>query len=196
MLKAAIGMALTTLLLSSPIAFGQRRAEVFGGYSLERTAPCGSSGGGCNFEGNAGPVTSNFNGWEASATEFVTRSLGVTADFTGHYGTAKFAFASSSGSLKASSYTYLFGPTYAWHLQQISPFVHGLVGGASWRSSSNLIQYSGLAWAIGGGLDVRASPQFAIRVAQFDYQGTRTPGNGKTINGSGWRYAAGVLLTF
>jgi hypothetical protein len=196
MLRPAIGVALTAILLSSPVAFGQTRAEIFGGYSFERTAPCGTSGGGCNFEGNEGPVTSNFNGWEASATGYVTRSLGVTADFTGHYGTAQRAFAGVNGSVNASSYTYLFGPTYAWHLQQITPFVHGLVGGASWRSSPNGIQYSGLAWEIGGGLDVSASRHFAIRIAQVDYQGTRTPGNGKTITGSGWRYAAGVVLTF
>jgi hypothetical protein len=187
-------LILTVTMLSSAIAFGQTKAEIFGGYSFERTAPCGSSGGGCNFENNEGPVTSNFNGWEASVTGYVTRSLGVTADFAGHYGTANLAF--GNGSLNSSSYTYLFGPTYAAHLQKITPFVHGLVGGASWRSSSNLIKYNGLAWAIGSGLDLNASRHFVIRIAQIDYQGNRSPGNGKTITGSGWRYSVGVVLTF
>ena len=168
-MRPTIAVALSVITLSSAVAFGQTKADIFGGYSFERTAPCGSSGGGCLFESNQGPVTSNFNGWEAAVTGFVTRSFGVTADFTGHYGTAKLAF--GSGSVKSSSYRYLFGPTYAAHLRQITPFVHGLVGGVSWRSSSSLIEYNGLAWAVGAGLDLNASPHFAVRIAQLDYQG-------------------------
>jgi len=189
-----IFVALAAAVLSGAVALGQTKAEIFGGYSFERVAPCGSSGGGCNFENNTGPVTSNFNGWEAAVTGYLTRSLRMTADFAGHYATADLAF--GNGSVSASSYTYLFGPTYTAHLRQISPFFHGLLGGVSWRSSLNLIKYSGLAWAIGGGLDLNASRHFAIRIAQLDYQGNRSPGNGKTITASAWRYAVGVVLTF
>ena len=57
-------------------------------------------------------------------------------------------------------------------------------------------QVQGLAWAIGGGRDWNASRHFAIRTAQLDYQGNRSPGNGKTITASAWRYAVGVVLTF
>ena len=120
-----IFVALAAFVLSGAVALGQTKVEIFGGYSFERVAPCGSSGGGCNFENNTGPITSNFNRWEAAVTGYLTRSLGMTADFAGHYAKADLAF--GNGSVSSSSYTYLFGPTYTAHLRQISPFFHGLL---------------------------------------------------------------------
>lgn len=53
--------------------------------------------------------------------------------------------------LSFSSYSYLFGPTYAWHLKQVTPFLHGLVGGVFWRS--NLTQSGVGSWWRAGSKD-------------------------------------------
>jgi len=192
MIRVAAILAFT-LLFSGANLFAQAKAEIFAGYSFQRAAPCGVSGSGCNFEHSEGPLTGNFNGWEVALTGYLKSSLGVTADFAGHYGSSNLtSFSSSPGAaVSFSSYSYLFGPTYAWHLRQVTPFVHGLVGGVSWRS--NLTQYSGLAWALGGGLDLKTRHHFAVRIAQLDYLGNRAP-NG--INASSWRYSFGLVFAF
>lgn len=69
------------------VAQDRTHFEVFGGYSFERIAPCGSPYSGffpCNEE--QVPGTSNFNGWNASLTGYFSKFLGATADFSGHYG--------------------------------------------------------------------------------------------------------------
>lgn len=192
MIRVASVLAFT-LVFSGADAYAQAKAEIFAGYSFQRAAPCGVSGSGCNFEHNEGPLTGNFSGWEAALTGYWKTSLGVTADFSGHYGSSSLtSFSSSPGaSVRFSSYGYLFGPTYAPRQRQFTPFVHGLVGGVSWRS--NLTRYSGLAWAIGGGLDIKAWQHFAVRIAQLDYVGNRAP-NG--INASSWRYSFGLVFAF
>jgi len=182
-----------TFLLSGADSYAEAKAEIFAGYSFQRAAPCGVSGSGCNFEHSEGPLTGNFNGWEAALTGYWKNTLGVTADFTGHYGSSKLpSFSSSPGaSVRFSSYSYLFGPTYARHLSQVTPFVHGLVGGVSWRS--NLTQYSDLAWVLGGGLDLKARQHFAVRIAQLDYLGNRAPNR---VTASSWRYSFGLVFAF
>lgn len=97
----------------------QSRFEVFGGYSLERIAPCGSltlstsDTYPCNAETGFLAPTTNFNGWDASFTGYFNRVLGATADFSGHYG--PYRFPGSSGSYpSASRYSYMFGPVFAW----------------------------------------------------------------------------------
>jgi hypothetical protein len=60
--------------------------EVFGGYSLERIAPCGGLSSAeypCNAETGFLAPTTTFNGWDAAFTSYFARFLAVTADFTG-----------------------------------------------------------------------------------------------------------------
>lgn len=192
LMRSAVLVVLTTLVSSIlVVAQKQPRVEIFGGYSLERIAPCGLSGSGCNFEGNEGPLTGSFNGWNAAVTSFFWKSMGVTADFAGHYGSTNRSLNPPTGNLP--NYTYLFGPEYAIRLARITPFVHGLVGGVSWRSPD--VRYNALAWAAGGGLDVKASPRIAIRPVQFDYQGNRVP-IGRFTLATGWRYSLGAVFKF
>ena len=169
------------------------KAEIFGGYSLTRAAPCGQNGGGCNFESHEGPLTASFNGWNASATGYFSKSWGVTGEVSGHYGSDNFAF---GGSAKYSNYTYLVGPVYAIRLPTATPFIHGLFGGVSWSSPTNLVSYNALGWAVGGGVDINGTPRIAVRVVQLDYLGTRVPGANKSSLGSGWRYSAGIVFKF
>lgn len=81
-IPAIVALCVTT------VAQNKSPFEVFGGYSLERIAPCGVLGSSeypCNGEtGFLAPAT-NFNGWNAALTGYL-KFLGATADFSGHYG--------------------------------------------------------------------------------------------------------------
>ncbi|HYM79744.1 MAG TPA: hypothetical protein VE377_27465 [Candidatus Dormibacteraeota bacterium] len=193
MRTSVLVVAVTLCWTGLSLAQDHPKAELFGGFSVEHVAPCGESGSGCNFEGNEGPVTGNFKGWNAAATAYFKRSWGITADVAGHYGSTNFL---PGGSASYSNYSYMFGPTYAVHLESATPFVHGLFGGVTWRSPSNLVQYNALAWAVGGGVDVNATPRVAVRVVQVDYVGTRVPSAGNSHIGSGFRFSLGFVFKF
>jgi hypothetical protein len=63
------------ILLGAAAAQDTQRVEVFGGYSLLH-------------DSILVPGAANFSGWDTSATIFLNRWLGVTADFSGHYGSS------------------------------------------------------------------------------------------------------------
>jgi hypothetical protein len=89
------------VLLLSLVAFGQERgeapkAEIFGGYQYFHAN-----------SGVSGLSGFNLNGWNASASGFFSRNLGVTADFSGSYGTPSVL----GVGVKTNFYTFLFGPT-------------------------------------------------------------------------------------
>jgi hypothetical protein len=70
-------LILCTVLSISLLAFGQEKAgapkaEIFGGYQYFHAST-----------GVSGVSGFNLNGWNASASGFFTRNLGVTADFSG-----------------------------------------------------------------------------------------------------------------
>ncbi len=187
--------ALTTLILVSSALAQAPRAEIFAGYSLERIAPCGTTttaqqGSSCGLElGELQTSTTNYNGWNASATGYVNRFFGVTADFSGHYG-------STRGSLSTSRYSFLFGPTFALHTPRLTPFTHALFGEIKESSSDDkLLAYTKFAVAVGGGVDMSLSRRLAVRLGQFDYVWQRNPTNG--LSGPhGFRYSGGIVFKF
>jgi hypothetical protein len=180
-------------LMFNACAAGQEHArlEVFGGYSLEHIAPCGTSQLGCTGEGTNQLQTASFNGWEASVTGYLYRSLGVTADFAGHYGNN-----STFGSVHR--YSYLFGPAYGFHLGPATIFGRALFGRISQGSPSTIIDvnYNRFMWDLGGGLDLKLSRHFAIRPAQLDFERHGVPAFAMTNPTSGFRYSAGVVSRF
>jgi hypothetical protein len=185
-------LALAILALNTAaIAQRQSKIELFGGYSLEDNVPCGS---GCREPGVAFPPTI-FNGWNASLTGYVYKSVGITADFSGHYST-QIVFDPVVG---AHRYSYMFGPTYAFRGDVGSAFVHALFGEVSQGSTdlSNL-NFTRFAWALGGGLDVHLSRRFSARIVQFDYERSSVPtfdnppSAAQPVNG--FRYSAGVVI--
>jgi hypothetical protein len=126
------------------------KAEVFGGYSWS--------------EGN-------FHGWDASVTGNVTKRFGVTADFSGHYG-------SESGQpilVNQHEHSFLFGPRFAFRGKRLTPFVYALFGATNFRESAIISGQrvsatdTGFSSAVGGGLDVRVNDRVAIRAFQLDY---------------------------
>ena len=78
----------------------------------------------------------------------------------------------------------------------MEPFVHALFGAARATAaasgpavSQNTVGYA-FAYALGGGLDVKAHNNFAIRLAQLDYLGARSGGEGL----NNLRYSVGVVI--
>jgi len=184
-------------------AGAQDKLEVFAGYSYLRPSITSERSFTCEVILGCPPpppvfATShpNFNGYEFSATYKLHDWLGVTGDFSGHYGTVT---GNSSGHVQ----TFLFGPRISLP-GKISPFVHVLVGGAHESIgagvtpltgfSASVIPASGNAFAtaIGGGIDLRVARFLSVRPIQLDYLMTRF--NSTTQNQP--RASAGIVLRF
>jgi len=186
-LAATLGSAISAMGQDHP------RFELFGGYSFESIVPCGT---GCREPGITFPPT-DFNGWNASLTGYLYKSIGVTADFSGHYA-SQIVYDPVVGSHR---YSYMFGPTYSYRADLESVFVHALFGEISQGSNqlSNL-DYTKFAWILGCGLDLNMSRRIAIRAFQLDYERARipsfdsTPGAAQAANGL--RYSGGVVFKF
>ncbi|HKF52503.1 MAG TPA: hypothetical protein VKB26_09340 [Candidatus Acidoferrales bacterium] len=164
--------ALCLTFLSAGTAHAQ--VEIFGGYSyLRPTVNVQSSiAVTCPIGPPCVPGTSqthpNLNGWEAAGTFNAFKLLGVTADFSGNYGTVQ------GSPLHVN--TYLFGPQLHFP-GPISPFIHALVGGAhETLGASGLTSASAentFATALGGGIDIKTVPFVSLRLIQIDDLVTR-----------------------
>lgn len=174
-------LAFFLLLLCSFRTPAQDHFEVFGGYSfVQATVPIITDDlGTCegpSYCQNHVLTSGNLNGWEVAGTLRPKTWFGVTADFSGQYGTDK----ASNGNSSAHLYTFLFGPKIAYP-GRVSPFFHVLVGAAhAW--TGNGYELSGttipssqtaFATALGGGIDIKLNHLIALRPVQFDYLLTR-----------------------
>ena len=150
----------------SLVAFGQERgeapkAEIFGGYQYFHAN-----------SGVSGLSGFNLNGWNASASGFFSRNLGVTADFSGSYGTPSVL----GVDVKTNFYTFLFGPTVRVpNSSRLTPFAHVLFGGGRLSGSAFGVSASStdFTWAAGGGVDANLTRNFAIRLGQADFLQSR-----------------------
>lgn len=169
------------------------QVQIFGGYSYVRTTVNVETGIGvtCPIGVQCVPGTTethpNLNGWELAGTYNAFKFFGVTADFSGNYGTVQ-------GS-PLHVQTFLFGPQIHFP-GRVSPFVHALFGGAheslgavpgSVSSSENAF-----ATALGGGIDIKVLPLISLRLIQVDDLVTRF-GSG-TQNQP--RISAGIVIHF
>jgi hypothetical protein len=145
----------------------------------------------------------SLNGWGAGIAGNLNAYVGFVADFSGHYGnmttpTSTFEFPGlppitiPGFKLNTSKYLFLFGPRFSVRGDRVTGFAHVLAGGVktnlktSFRDVSfigNPLELpgfndseSGFAMAIGGGIDVKISKSFAIRVLQIDYVPERLGG--------------------
>lgn len=193
---------LLVVVFNVPMLGQSGKAELFGGYSLERTA------GGCGTDYRCGAndigATTNLNGWITSITGYVHKSLGLSAQFSGNYGSAGFG-GGGGGLSSVHRYAYQFGPVYALRWQHASAFTHALFGGVSQglgQSSGNgsAPSYTAFLWSVGGGLDLKLSNSLSVRAAQIDYERHHVPVEGlsapSTSPTNGFRYSAGVVLRF
>ena len=125
------------------------KAEFYGGYSwlgLDSNTYAGTRKVPPIKKGIEGAATLNLNKW-----------VGLTADYSGHF--------SSPANVNA----FEFGPQLKFRSDQISPFVHALVGFAN-ISSPGMQSKLSVAVSLGGGFDLNAGRYLDVRVLQVDYQ--------------------------
>lgn len=163
------------------------KAEVFGGFSTVHIDTEGATSAKlASLTGISGSsIKTWYPGWEAAAQFNFRRMLGVKADFSGHYGTP-LTIPGVSGIPKAKFYNFLFGPVFSFHTGRMTPFAHALFGGNHLSIDSSTISVpllgsaaqpgfseTAFAMAFGGGLDVKLTHHFGVRVGQFDYLYTK-----------------------
>jgi opacity protein-like surface antigen len=164
MMRILIRVSLFLLAAMPALAQDAPKADVFGGYSYSRFnpgTPAGGSGTGANLNGWNASITGNFNNW-----------LGVTADFSGHYGSPSI----SGINVDTRTHYFLFGPRVSFRKhERVTPFGHALFGAAKLKGSAALLtdRQTAFAMAFGGGVDVKVSDRAAIRLFQADYVVTR-----------------------
>ncbi len=124
------------------------KVDLFGGYSYLRGGP------------GFGLPSGNASGWEAALTYNWNNWLSLKADIDGHY------------CCEQTMHNFLFGPQFTLKRGKLTPFVHGLVG-FSYGTSFGGFSDTTLAFAGGGGLDVKVKDKISIRLFQADYVGTR-----------------------
>jgi hypothetical protein len=175
-MRKLIGIVLLFLLVSVVAVAQEDKAEVFGGYQYTRLNT-----------GVSGVDSINLNGWNASVSGYFTKNLGISADFSGAYG--------SPFGVSTKMYPFMFGPiVHLPNSSKITPFAHALFGGAHLTASASGVSAgeTDFAWAAGGGLDAHLNSRYSVRLAQFDFLQTRFGGD----NQNNFRYSAGILIKF
>lgn len=132
--------------------------EFFGGYSYQR------------IEGDNFPA-----GWNASFAGYFTDTIGIVADFSGHYKSWDVTDGGETSNLDIRSHYFLAGPQFAFHQDRpVTPFVRAMAGfsyvSMKMEGPVNVSDSStDFAFGLGGGIDVDVSDAVAVRVIQADY---------------------------
>ncbi len=170
-----------------------KKGEFFIGYSAGRFE---TAGAGPATQAQTG-VSDNqwLHGANVSGVYNLSRYFGIKADVSGTYNKTKFSFPVTTGAStqtvsfdrRHSLYNFLGGVQIKDNNddKKLKPFVHGLVGVAHVRNKvSNTVctttnqincgqigsfNENGLAFAFGGGLDVRVNDRIDFRAFQIDY---------------------------
>ncbi|MEJ7811743.1 MAG: outer membrane beta-barrel protein [Gemmatimonadaceae bacterium] len=174
-----------TVLAAPAWAQGLPGAELFAGYSYLRI-DAGADPGGL-FSGE----TRGLHGAEASLTVRLGGPVGLRLGASYHHK----AVAVSVGEIALTAYEYLAGLQLApARVRSVKPFVYAMAGIAKLEIESELLgvdQYeTGLAGAVGGGIDIRLGSRIDLRLLEIDYNQTRLF-DGKQHN---YRAAAGLVL--
>jgi len=191
MKKLSLLVCLTVL--SLPLMASAQEAapkvEIFGGYSFLRVSP----GNGLN------SVTGH--GFNLSVAGNISKNFGIVGEF------GRYSKSDSLGAIfndpglnlidaHASVQTYLFGPRFTVRTGKAEPFFHALFGAA--RGSAEVSTIGGtqtgagyaFTYALGGGVDIKAHNNFAIRIGQLDYLRARVDDQGL----NNLRYSVGVVI--
>lgn len=158
-----IFLCMIALVSFSSGAYAAPKAEIFGGYQFT------------HLEGGL-----NMNGWNGALTGNIGKFFGITADFSGVYGSGDHL------------YTFTFGPEVHAHLPVIKPFAHVLLGGYRQVIPIASKSINDFAMYAGGGIDVGHGP-LAWRVVQLDWMSLRQYGGnyGKNV-----RFSTGLVIRF
>ena len=171
-------VAFVVLLVLSGVAAAQdnSKVDIFGGYQYTHVST-----------GVSGAPTFNFNGWDASLSGYFNKYVGISADFSGAYGSPLGA------SFKI--HTFMFGPIVRFtNKSRVTPFAHALFGGVHGSASAGGFGAgeTDFSWAAGGGIDVGVNHRFAVRLAQADFLQTRIA----SLTQNNFRYSAGIVIKF
>ena len=142
----------------------------------------------------------NTNGWQASLEGKVFPSIGIVADFDGHYGSQNFPPPTACPGLlpclplpfsaSLSEYNVLFGPRFSASVGKFRPFAEFEFGVGHVNANAAGSDTS-FATAFGGGLDYRLVRLIAWRF-EADYLQTRFFGSTQ----SNARVSTGIVLRF
>jgi len=168
----------------------RRRFELFLGYSHNRVdvGPVEDFDPGDDIEfDDIFDEREGFNGFNASVVGNFSRYLGAKFDYSYHQ--KSFGFGADNTTVRL--HNILGGIQVKDNSTEgtFKPFAHALIGGAHVRNRVTFTggcvaivpspcpnftdSETGLAGAVGGGIDIRASNKIDIRVIQFDYNPTR-----------------------
>jgi opacity protein-like surface antigen len=186
-------LALLVVLCSPLAALAQEeapRVEISGGYSFLRL------GLGQDLSGIPG-ADGDLHGYNVSFAGNFARHVGIVSEFS-RYTRSESAALPTVGTFNANASvsTLLFGPRVTLHRGRVEPFVHALFGAA--RASVDAtgpgllgdeVGYA-FAYALGGGVDIKAHKNFAIRIGQVDYLAARAGGEGL----NNFRFSVGVVI--
>lgn len=189
-------LALIFIACSASLSFAQggddyHKVEVFGGYSYN-SVDTNIGDADPDFFREFTDGRTGFNGFNTSVTRNVSRYVGLKFDFSGHYNTRNVRFGNNNPlEVESSLYNFLGGVQFKNNSREATfrPFVHSLIGAARGRHEVDDIvciqavgppcptdingSDVGLAGAVGGGLDIRASRRVDIRAFQVDYNPSR-----------------------
>ena len=181
-------LSITVVLAFAGSAFSQG-AEVFGGYSYQRTGGQG------------------LNGFNAAVTGNLSGKLGITGEVSRHsWGMSMIdPIDASVIDINASVLGFRFGPKITSHVSESASFfvqplagIYRVSGGANVAGFNGSASATGFTTAVGAGLDLRVSPRIAVRPFQMDWiylASTDLVGVGMGSS-NGFRYSGGVVIKF
>jgi opacity protein-like surface antigen len=209
-MKYKLFFATFCLCLLSSAAFAQnnKRADFFIGYSnLQAEGIPDSNDPGNVFSDNFFERRTGLHGVHLAATGYFNNVFGITGDFSFHRKEETFDFDfGDQDRLDTRVLYFMAGPKVKFrNSSRVEPFAHVLAGGAHTRFEvqTNSVFPGGtfdtsfdtgatdFAMAVGGGIDVRLSDNFSLRLIQFDYAPVFL--KDRSINRLG---AAGAILPF
>ncbi|MBI2956694.1 MAG: porin family protein [Acidobacteria bacterium] len=104
------------------------------------------------------------------------RNFGIEGEFSGHWFDvtipAAVAMTPDDVTVDFRHLLFMAGPRIAGRWERATPWAHTLLGFAHTRGSVSGVgsdSNTNFAWAIGGGVDVNASRNVAVRLIQVDY---------------------------
>lgn len=153
--------------------------EIFGGYSYLSAEVLGDR------EGLGTP------GFIASIAGNPHPNFGIVGEISGHYGNVTIPGIRPDPQFDADVFTFLVGPRFTGRRGNLNYFGHVLIGGA--RSKIETVDSeTDFALAIGGGLDINASKEIAVRLFQVDYLPIRASGD----TSNNFRFSIGFVYRF
>jgi opacity protein-like surface antigen len=139
------------------------RFEVFAGYS-HFSADVGLDD---PFDDDGDPFFRErlgMHGFAFSGAGYFSKNLGFVGDFSYH----KREIELPGPDIDFSTFNFLFGPRFTARGDRVEGFGHALIGGVR-RRVENGDSDIDLALGFGGGVDIKVSRNFAVRLVQLDY---------------------------